>query len=227
MARDKDGNVYTTETSCGGAGCSLRKITPAGLVTVVATNPTGFGGVAIDKDGVLYYSTSAFNTPSVIYRLTATGSTVVAGGTTHGCTSIDGVGADAALCNANGLVFDSAGNLIVAGSASGPIRKVTPAGQVTTIVDAGVCGYQQGYIAIDPSDAIYVTESSGTVRRFTPPSWTTSIIGNLGYDATLDEHRTDGTGNTGVREVYGIQYTDAGLFVTDFGYNVSRVVKVQ
>ena len=85
-AFDGAGNLYVADTY----NYTVRKITPAGVVTTLASTP-----------GV------------------------------HG--SADGTGGAAQFWQPFGIVVDSAGNLYVADQASSTIRKITPAGVVTTI----------------------------------------------------------------------------------------------
>src|SRR5947209_727143 len=57
----------------------------------------------------------------------------------------DGAAAEARFSYPNGLAFDAAGNLFVADSRNGVIRKITPAGMVSTVAGtAGISGSLDG-----------------------------------------------------------------------------------
>jgi NHL repeat len=88
--------------------------------------------------------------------------------------SVDGIGAAARFGRPNGLTTDSAGNVYVADSINHTIRKITPAGVVSTVV--GATG-QQGFVpgplpgvlsfpvalAVSGS-SLYVTTAYGVAR---------------------------------------------------------------
>jgi hypothetical protein len=127
VALDSASNVYVAD------GSRVRKVTPAGVVTtILASIPPGDGaynGVAVDSGaGVLYVTTNRS-----VYSLTAGGAAaLVAGGGTNG--SADGTGSAAQFNFAWGIVMGGDGNLYVADQQNSTIRKLTPAGVVTTPV---------------------------------------------------------------------------------------------
>jgi sugar lactone lactonase YvrE len=158
----------------------IRKITPTGVVTTVAGNGTsgsanGPGsnasfnfprGIAVDTAGNIFVSDSRNN---MIRKIDTTGTvTTVAGTTADG--SANGTGSAASFSGPHGMTIDAAGNLFVA-DAGGLLRKVTPAGEVSTLaglvsspghVDGAIAEatfqYMQG-ITIDASGILYVIET--------------------------------------------------------------------
>jgi DNA-binding beta-propeller fold protein YncE len=99
----------------------------------------------------------------------------IAGSAGH-AGSTDGTGTAALFNNPTGVVVDAAGNVYVADSANGVIRKITAAGVVTTVVGVadGHTGIQTGalpgrlafpfQIAIDATGSLFVTGANSVLR---------------------------------------------------------------
>jgi sugar lactone lactonase YvrE len=159
LAVDAAGNVYVADVW----GPTLRKVTPAGVVTTLAGRPGDYGsddgaattarfsgptGVALDAVGNLYVA-DAYN--STVRKITPAGVVSTLAGTAGQSGSADGVGAAARFSYPTGLAVDAAGNLFVTDAmdegagfgmpsywGNSTIRRITPAGAVTTL--AGVAG---------------------------------------------------------------------------------------
>jgi DNA-binding beta-propeller fold protein YncE len=87
-------------------------------------------GLGVDDLGNLYVADSGNHT---IRKITPAGvMTTLAGSAGHGGTN-DGVGGAARFASPLGVAADSAGNVYVADSRNNTIRKITPAGAVTTL----------------------------------------------------------------------------------------------
>src|SRR5439155_22158877 len=97
--------------------------------------------------------------------------------------SADGSGSDARFnfFNGAGVAVDSAGNVYVADTSNHTIRKVTPAGDVTTLAGrAGSFGSADGTgsaarfsqpegVAVDSAGNVYVADhNNSTIRKVTP-----------------------------------------------------------
>jgi streptogramin lyase len=126
-------------------------------------------------------------------------------GTSGTAGSADGTGAAASFSTPSGIDVDSAGNLYVTDAGNNTIRKVTPAGVVTTLAGtAGVTGNADGTgaaasfafpfsVAVDSTGILYVADLvSGTIRKITPAGVVTTVVGvagelgvRLGPDARL------------------------------------------
>src|SRR5439155_18570463 len=127
--------------------------------------------------------------------------------------------------NPFGLTVDSAGNVFVADYQNYTIRKITPAGVVTTFAGTpGIQGSSDGTgasarfnypigLAIDATDTMYETDWCGYgVRRITPNGVVTTIVGTPTATGFVD-----GTGsNARFSYAQGIASDRAGnLYVAD------------
>lgn len=131
----------------------------------------------------------------------------------HG--TIDGIGEAARFDNPTGLAIDAAGNLYVADSANATIRKVTPAGVVTTL--AGVAlrtGRTDGpassalfnnprAVAVDPPGNVYVADAGNhAIRRISPAGIVSTMPGTFEFPAAL---ALDVAGNLFVADSHAIR----------------------
>lgn len=128
VATDPAGNVYVA----GGRGGVIVKITPAGTRSELpAPAPLAmFTAIVADSSGTVY--ATEFFERNAVWRMKADGSaSVFAGETSAG--SADGAGTAARFKSLSGIARDPGGNLVVADQGNRTIRRVTPAGEVTTI----------------------------------------------------------------------------------------------
>lgn len=132
-----------------------------------------------------------------------------------------------------GVVVDDAGFVYVADSKNNAIRKISPAGLVTTLAGAtGVAGYKDGAgdtatfnypngIALDAAKNVYVADASNNmIRKITPDGVVSTVAGALAAG------NADGQG-TGARFTYptGIAVDAAGnLFVADENNHLIRKI---
>lgn len=237
ITHDANGMVYVSDTQNN----TIRRITPAGVVSTIAgqASPSGLvdgsgsaarfflpWGLASDSAGNLYLTDSGAN---VVRKISPTGvvSTLAGGGSTGTQEgNVDGVGTAALFSSLNGLAVDGAGNVYVADGGNHSIRKITPAGVVTTFAGStsGVSGsndgvgtaarfFSPGGIAIDAAGVLYVTDSdNNTIRSITPSGVVSTLAGRAGNTGSAD-----GTGSAASFHFpVGIVVDAAGnLFVTD------------
>jgi hypothetical protein len=113
------------------------------------------------------------------YELTSV-STRAGGAVSDGGTpedGLDGTGTDASFSNqTQSFLLDGSGNLYLADGIDGQrIRKVTPAGVVTTLVDASDSGGIQSHV-LDSSGNLYVVAEQ-KIRKVTPEGVVTTLAG--------------------------------------------------
>jgi sugar lactone lactonase YvrE len=191
MTVDGEGTVIVSDV----LNNLVRKVTPDGVVTTLVEHIDS-GGVAVDSAGTVWIANFGNHT---IDFIDATGQLTVFAGKTGQPGRDDGVGTEARFNFPSGIAFDSAGNLFVADTGNGSIRKVAPAAVVTTFAggsrrggnDDGTgmeatFGSPKG-LAIDAVDNIYITDTRNhTVRKITPTASTTTLAGKLETDGYAD-----------------------------------------
>ncbi|MBV9185766.1 MAG: hypothetical protein JO093_09085 [Acidobacteria bacterium] len=239
LTADAAGSVmYVTDQWNG----RIRKITSAGVVTTVAganigppVDGTGsaahfslsVAGIVLDAaHGELYVCDS-----NTIRKVTTAGVvTTVAGILQY--ASIDGPARSARFYRANGIALDSLGNLYVAEKDSYRIRRVSPAGDVTTVAGSGSPGDANGTgsaamfaspyaVAVDGNDNAYVTDGAA-IRKVTPAGVVTTLAGVVYSSGSVD-----GTGSAArFNSPYGIAFSAPCncLYVADNGNHTVRKV---
>jgi sugar lactone lactonase YvrE len=204
---DTSGNLYVADTN----NHTIRKITSAGVVTTLAGSPATAGtadgnsatarfngphGIAIDGAGNIYVTDTQYfpasnggGYNSTIRKITPSGivSTIAGAPFIHGYA--DGNGSAAQFDNPSGITVDAAGNLYVADTYNHSIRKISPAGVVTTFAGTKTIGSDDGTgtqarffypagIASDTAGNLYVADTSNsTIRRITQNAVVTTIAG--------------------------------------------------
>jgi len=212
VALDGAGNLYITDRY----NHNIRKMTPALVVTTLA----GLAGVSGTNDGV--GSAARFNCPEGIaldgatnlyvadnfnhaIRIITPGGTVTTLAGRPGTEGYrDGSGQWAGFTQPSGLVLDGAGNVYVAEWGNCVIRRITPAGLVTTLagrrempgpnlVDGAKVRFMgPAGIALDNAGNLYVSDQNfygnSAVRKVTPGGIvsTLALLPFVPYGGALD-----------------------------------------
>ena len=197
------------------AGGGVTNISVYGPPTVNYADGTGTAAqfdapeaVAVDTAGNTYVADAKNH---VVRKIDAVGKTTTLAGRPGKCGNADGLALAATLCNPSSIAVDGAGNVYVAemGSADGrvsqisgnPIRKISPTGEVTTVVfkasqmlsrvhfsaGAYIYFYIPVRLAADAGGTLYVADPNDhVVRKFEPNGQVTVLAGtvnenNAGY----------------------------------------------
>lgn len=233
VAIDASGTLYVTDAD----NCTVRKISPAGMVSTLAGMPGAKGaadglgasarfniphGVAVDAAGTVYVADTENHT---IRKITPAGNVSTLAGMARRKGSEDGNGATARFFHPAGIAVDASGNVYVADNGNHTIRKVTPDGTVTTL--AGQARHYGGTdgpggsarfllptgVAVDAIGNVYVADHLNcTVRKVSATGEVSTLAGmplRVGHvDGPGPKARFVGT--------FGIAVdANGGLYVTD------------
>ena len=202
-AVDKQGNTYV------GCGRRIRVVAPDGSVKVFFEGgeglPDGLKVLALDGTGSVYV-TAGFMEPmagspiyvptrqySAIYKIGANGTVQRLAGQAGVRGHVDGAGGSAQFSSIGGGTVDSAGNLYVADKGNHVIRKITPAGAVSTLAgQPGVAGHSDGSpaqakfwqpvdVKADAQDNLYVADrNNAVVRKISASGQVGTVVGTPG-----------------------------------------------
>jgi len=207
VATDAAGNVFVADS----VNNTIRKITAAGEVSILAGTAGAFGsadgdgsaarfsgprGIATDATGNVYVADYGNRT---IRKITPTGIVSTLAGAAAESGSADGSGSAARFRFPNDIASDASGNLYVADTNNHTIRRITPAGMVSTLAGAAeMPGSADGSgsaarfnfprgVAVDAAGNVYVADSvNHTIRKITPAGVVSTVAGTTGQSGSID-----------------------------------------
>ena len=262
VATDGSGNVYVADTDNN----LIREISPAGVVTTLAgdTNNLSSGyadgtngtarfnypnSVATDGSGNVYVADTDNN---LIREISPAGVVTTLAGDTNNLSSgyADGTNGTAMFNSPSGVATDGSGNVYVADTGNNLIRKITPAGVVTTLAgdtfDLTNGGYNGSYadgtgdaamfynpagVATDGSGNVYVADAGNSlIRKITPAGVVTTLAGDT-YDLTnvsVNPNYGYADGTNGTAQFFypsGVSLDGSGnVYVADTDNNLIRKI---
>jgi len=213
VALDASGNVYVADNGNG----AIRMIAPGGTVSTLGSAANLTGGLALGLDGTVYAGVAG-----AIAGVGPDGTVTTLAGVpgTAGC--LDGTGTAARFSAPTALAVDALGDLAVADAQNGVVRRVTPAGLVTTqagtyqVLPSAVYG-----LAVDAAGVVYVPGADNTLLKITPAGAVNALAGVSGQAGTAD-----GLGPAALFGLPGGVALDGSgnLFVTDTASSTIRKV---
>jgi serine/threonine protein kinase/sugar lactone lactonase YvrE len=242
VAVDSAGNVYVADTGNN----AIRKITPSGIVSTLAGvagthgSADGIGGnarfwapfgIAVDGASNVYVADTGNNT---IRKITPNGVVRTLAGLASHPGSKDGIGNNARFRNPWGVAVDAAGNVLVTDMSNDTIRKITPAGVVSTLAgQAGTGGNVNGVgagaqfnnpfaLAVDKAGNVYVSDSANDIiRKITPSGVVSTLAGLPGYAGSADGNGDEAR----FWNPQGLAVDDSGnVYVADTDNNTIRKI---
>jgi sugar lactone lactonase YvrE len=199
---------------------------PTGTVTTLAGNTTNGNanglGASASFDGP---ASIAFNPVAAKLYIGDTYNNAIRTATTAGLVAtltnsalgfINGPLSSALFYGTKGMAFDAAGNAYVADMGNHVVRKITPAGVVSTYAGSGIAGYLDGTasgarfnnpqsVAVDATGNVYVADrGNNIIRKITTDGLVQSLAG---YPTTA-----------------GVGYVDATTANAKFNYPVAIAI---
>lgn len=154
-------------------------------------------GAVVDASGNIYVT----DVGNEVIRKIAPNGTVTTFAGTGSPGSADGTGTAASFYHPVGMCIDASGNIYIADEDNNMIRKMTPAGVVTTVAGQTGAGYVDGAasvakfnlpcgVAVDAAGNLYVADNNNNRIRKITPSGTVSTFAGSGTAAYADGQGT-------------------------------------
>jgi uncharacterized protein (TIGR03437 family) len=227
VVTDAAGNLYFADNG----NDRVRKVNPQNIVSTYAMVPQPVG-LAMDRAGNLYVSSD----DNFVRKVDPSGKiTVYAGTGVRGSSGDGGPAMNARLDGASGLAMDASGNLYIAEEFTGRVRRISPAGIVSTVAGNGSFGssgdggpanraalfYPSG-VALDAASNLYISEFySGSVRKVD----NVGLISTFAIGPPIDQKGDGQAATKNTPSPSQLAVDPAGnLFITDGYFNRVREV---
>ncbi len=251
VATGPDGSIFIAD----GYNNRIRKISPDGIITTIAGNPSGneldngpaklikIGApmsIALGPDGSIYFAENARHR---IRKIDPQGTlSVIAGTGLHGLSGDGGPAKDAKLNSPRGIAVASDGSIYIADTNNHRIRRIDPNGIISTIAGVGTGFDGGGYggdggpaaaaqltypqgIALDPDGNIYIADTGNNGIR------------RIGVDGTISRFAGGGLGgfsgdggqaaNALLNNPNDIEIAqDGSIYISDYRNNRIRKVAI-
>jgi len=248
VVADSRGNLYISDEG----NHTIRKIAASGVITTVAgTGIAGYSGdrgpaagaqlntplgIAMDAGGNLYVA-DCHN--QRIRKISSGGAiTTVAGNGSMGYAGDGGPAVGAELACPHGVAVDPAGNIYIGDTENNRVRKVTPAGVISTIAGTGTQGFTgdgrpaagaqlcaPASLALDAAGSLYIADTcNGAIRRISPDGMIATVAG-VGPGPAVSLGDGQPATSVGLYGPQGIAVDSAGdLYIGDSADNHIRRV---
>lgn len=171
--------------------------------------PTAIYGLAMGEDGFLYASAPQYR---VVFKINVnTGAYTIFAGAQGVSGNVDGLGNAARFNTPSEIEFDLEGNLIVADQGNRNVRKITPAGLVSTLIPAptGTPAFGNGSLlnpsSVDITKSVYYVGDNLGISAFNP---ITQILSPFAGQNVAGD--VDGIGLAAqFRGIYGVELNKA------------------
>lgn len=222
-------------------GGSLKRVSPAGTITTVATSLNGAQGVAAARDGSFLVAESGSHR---VVRVSPGGTiTPVAGTGTPGFSGDGGPALGAQLNGPSDVAAAADGGFLIADYNNGRVRRVSPSGTIATVAGSGdTSSYDpsgdggpataarirtpRGVAAAADGGFLVTDQLTSTVRRVSPAGAISTVAGRSG-SSWGPGFSGDGGPATAARlntPIYIAAAPDGGFVFADRGNNRVRRV---
>jgi trimeric autotransporter adhesin len=182
---------------------TLSGFAQSGIITTIAGSPLPVnGGVATsqavkapasitpDGAGGFYLVSHALNR---VYKVSSGGLiSTIAGNGIQGYSGDGGPATSAAINGPSGIAIDSAGNLFIVDTGNNRVRKVTPAGVISTVAGSGASGFSgdgglatsatlssPADVTVDVAGSLFISDTGNNrVRKVSPIGIMSTVAGN-------------------------------------------------
>ncbi|WP_438422714.1 cadherin domain-containing protein [Aquimarina macrocephali] len=224
QAHVSDGTLSATPVT---VTINVTNVSDVNVGSILALNKLQTG-IVVDASGNIYVADTRKH--RILKYLSSGGTTTIAGSGVAGFA--DGSGITAQFDNPNGLAIDASGNLYVADTDNHRIRKITPAGVVSTIAGSGISGFVNGTGTVAQFDSpygidvrangdLYVADTGNHSIRYISPAGVVSTYAGTGIGGLVNGNATTAQFNEPIDVVIGLS---TNLYIADASNHVIRQI---